>query len=427
MSLTILKGTIVSAPALGQLDITEGGYLAAEDGRVLGVYPVLPEQYAAAPVEDWGDALILPAFADCHLHAPQYPMLGTGMDLQLLEWLQAYTFPTEARFADTDYARSVYRKLAAELIENGTTRVCMFSSLHTDATWVLMEELERAGVTGYVGKVNMDRNGAPGVLEETTEGSMAETLRWLEGCGDFAHIRPILTPRFTPSCTDELMAFLGRLAAERDLPVQSHLSENQSEVAWVRHLHPDCEQYWETYAKYGLWTNRTLMAHCVWSDRQERTAMRRSGITMVHCADSNQNMCSGVAPVRRALDEGIKVVLGSDIAGGDHLSMFDVTASAIRASKARHLMDHWDTPFLTVPEAWYLATSAAAALFGEPAGFAPGASLHAIVLEDGQLPQPHPLTAQERLERCVYRRQPEAVREVWSAGRRVLSRGRSRA
>ena len=129
-----------------------------------------------------------------------------------------------------DYAREIYRRLARELIENGTTRVCMFSSLHTDATLILMEELEKAGVTGYVGKVNMDRNAAPGVLEETTEESMRETLRWLEASRDFRLVKPMLTPRFTPSCTDELMAFLGRLAAERDLPVQSHLSENQAEI-----------------------------------------------------------------------------------------------------------------------------------------------------------------------------------------------------
>ena len=182
MSVTILKGNIVSAPALGKLDITENGYLVAEAGVITGVYSVLPEQYAGAPVEDFGDALILQSFADLHLHAPQYPMLGTGMDLPLLDWLNAYAFPTEARFADPDYAREVYRKLAHELIAGGTTRVCMFSSLHTDATLILMEELEKAGVTGYVGKVNMDRNAAPGVLEETTEVSMAETLRWLEAC-----------------------------------------------------------------------------------------------------------------------------------------------------------------------------------------------------------------------------------------------------
>ena len=268
----------------------------------------------------------------------------------------------------------------------------------------------------------MDRNGAPGVLEETTEESMRETLRWLDACQDLRHIKPILTPRFTPSCTNELMAFLGKLAAERDLPVQSHLSENGAEMDWVRQLHPDCRQYWETYKKYGLWNDRTVMAHCVWSDERERQAMKDAGVTVVHCADSNQNLCSGVAPVRRMLDEGVKVALGSDIAGGDHLDLFDVTAAAVRASKARRMMDDWSTPFLTVAEGWYLATSAGAEFFGEQPGFAAGNSLHAIVLADDTLPQPRTLTPAERLERAVYRRQEGAVQAVWSAGRKIYAK-----
>ena len=423
MSLTILKGTIVSAPAFGRLEATESGYLVAEDGVIRGVFSALPEQYAGAPVEDCGDDLIVQSFADLHLHAPQYPMLGTGMDLPLLDWLNTYTFPLEARFADTGYAREIYRRLVAELAENGTTRVCMFSSLHTDATLILMEELEKAGIAGYVGKVNMDRNSLPGVLEETTEGSMSETLRWLETCGDFRLVKPMLTPRFTPSCSDELMAFLGKLAAERGLPVQSHLSENDREIAWVRELHPDCKQYWETYAKYGLWNDRTVMAHCVWSDERERAAMFDAGVTVVHCPDSNVNVCSGTAPVRAMLDEGLKVALGSDIAGGDHLSMFDVASAAIRASKIRAMTDPARPAFLTVAEAWYLATSAGAAFFGDVPGFAPGNPLHALILRDSDLPQPHPLTPAERLERVVYLRQKDALRAVWSAGRKVFSRG----
>lgn len=417
--ITIIKGNIVSAPAFGQLEITEHGFLVAEKGRISGVFPVLPERFSGVPVEDFGSALILQSFADLHLHAPQYPMLGTGMDLPLLDWLNTYTFPTEARFADADYARTVYRALAQELVSCGTTRVCMFSSLHTDATLILMEELERAGVTGCVGKVNMDRNGIP-TLQETTEESMRETLRWLEAAGDFPHIKPILTPRFTPSCTNELMAFLGRLSTEQKLPVQSHLSENRAEMEWVASLHPDCRQYWETYAKYGLWNDRTLMAHCVWSDARERESMRRSGVTAVHCPDSNQNLCSGVASVRQMIDEGLKVALGSDIAGGDHLCMFDVVAAAIRVSKARRILDDWNSDFLTVPQAWYLGTSAGSAWFGEAPGFVPGNPLHAMVLDDSALPAV--ATAVDRFQRCIYRRQPDAVRAVWSDGRRVFSR-----
>lgn len=420
MSLTILKGTVISAPAPGRLDVSAPGYLVAENGVITGVFPALPPACAGAPVEDFGDALILQAPADLHLHAPQYPMRGMGMDLPLLDWLSTYAFPTEARFSDPAYARQVYRRLARDLIANGTTRVCMFSSLHREATLILMEELENAGVAGYVGKVNMDRNGAPG-LQETTEESMSETLRWLDACGDFRHVRPMITPRFTPSCTDELMAFLGRLAEERDLPVQSHLSENTAEGAWVRTLHPDCARYWETYAKYGLWNRRTVMAHCVWCDQQERAAMRSAGVTAVHCPDSNQNLCSGVAPVRLLLQEGVRVALGTDIAGGDKLSMLDAAASAIRASKARRIMDNWETDFLDAAEAWYLAASAGAVFFGEKPGFAAGNSLHAIVVDDSALPRPHELTPEERLERCLYVRQENAVRAVWSAGRKVFS------
>ena len=163
------------------------------------------------------------------------------------------------------------------------------------------------------------------------------------------------------------------------------------------------------------------MAHCVWSDQREREAMREAGVTVVHCPDSNVNVCSGTAPVRAMLDEGLKVALGTDIAGGDHLSMFDAAASAIRASKVRQMTDPARPAFLTVPEGWYLATSAGAAYFGQRPGFAPGNALHALALADDQLPQPHPLTAQERLERAVYLRQPGAIRAVWSEGRKVFS------
>ena len=256
----LVKGNLVYSPRLGELvTLRHGALLLDESGAVEDVLPSAPEGIDAE-VSDWGDALIMPSFVDMHLHAPQYPMLGLGMDLPLMDWLNTYTFKTESRFSDTDYARRIYRRLARDLITGGTTRVCMFSSLHTDATIILMEELERAGVTGYVGKVNMDRNSGED-LRESTEESKRETLRWLESCASFRHVNPILTPRFTPSCTDELMAWLGRLAEQRGLYVQSHLSENEGEIALVRKLHPDCGQYWETYEKYGLWKDHTVMAH----------------------------------------------------------------------------------------------------------------------------------------------------------------------
>ena len=416
----IIKGSIISAPEFGKIEITENGYLIAEDGIIKGIYQKLPQEYAGCEVDDYGDALVMQSFADMHLHAPQYPMLGIGMDLPLLEWLHTYTFPTESCFRDNEFARKVYHRLARELAAKGTTRVCMFSSIHREATLILMEELENAGIIGYVGKVNMDRNGGNN-YQETTEESISETVKWLEAC-NFEHIKPMITPRFTPSCTNELMQELGRIAKEKNLPIQSHLSENTGELRLVKELHPDCEQYWETYQKYGLWNERTLMAHCVWSDERERGAMRDAGVWAVHCASSNENLVSGYAPVRVLLKEGVNVVLGSDIAGGDHLSMFKNITAAIRASKARRIMDNWGTEFLSVPEAFYLGTSAAAPFFGEKPGFAPGNSLHAIVVEDETLPMVRPLSVRERFERCVYRREHGAMLAVYSEGKKIFSK-----
>ena len=413
---TILHGNLIHAPSFGTLETIPNGYLVLEDGIVQGIYPTLPEQYAACPVTDYGGGLIMPSFADLHLHAPQYPMLGMGMDLPLLDWLDTYTFRTEARFGDTDYARRVYRQLAEDLITSGTTRVAMFSSRHTDATLILMEELEKAGVTGYVGKVNMDRSA--GLSQEKTEESISETLRWLENC-HFDLVKPILTPRFTPSCTNELMAALGKLAAERDLPVQSHLSENAGEIALVGQLHPDCPQYWESYEKYGLWKDRTLMAHCVHSDSREQAAMAEAGVWAVHCAASNVNLCSGTAPVRELVEHGVHVALGSDIAGGDQLAMNKVIVMSIRASKIKQI--ETGAPFLTVPEAYYLGSTAGHTYFGGGAGFQSGHKLHAIVIDDSSLPEPtRELTLDERFERAIYLMDKRHIQAVYSEGvRRV--------
>ena len=411
----IIKGNIISAKEFGKLDIFEHSYLVGENEKVVGIFKELPEKYKGEKVDDFGDALVMQSFSDMHLHAPQYAMLGMGMDLPLLDWLNTYTFPTEAHFKNKRLARKIYKDLAKKLIESGTTRVAMFSSLHLDSTIVLMEELEKAGVCGYVGKVNMDRN-SPDVLCEGTAKSIRDTLKWIELSKKFKNVKPIITPRFTPSCTNKLMKRLGEIAKEYNLPIQSHLSENTGEIAWVKELHPDTDLYYESYLKYNLWNNKTLMAHCVHSNDAERKAIKDAGVYVVHCASSNENLTSGYAPIRKMLNEGIKVVLGSDIAGGDHLSMFDNVAASIRASKARDIMDNWNTPFLTPEEAFYLGTSAANSFFDEKPGFEKGNELHALVLDDAKLMSVRPLSISERFQRAMYLRQKDAIKAVYSKG-----------
>ena len=417
--LTALKGNIIEALSPDILGIHPNSYLVLEDGRIEGIYSALPEGMSEAVTTDFQDALILQSFADMHLHAPQYEITGTGMDRPLLQWLEAYAFPTEARYADPDYAREKYKVLAHDLIHNGTTRVAMFSSLHTDATLILMEELEKAGVTGYVGKVNMDRN-APPYLCETTEESEKETLRWLEGCKRFTHIRPILTPRFAPSCTEQLLAFLGKVKAEYDLPVQSHLSENLNEIALVGELFPDCPQYWEVYDKFGLFDSKTLMAHCVHSDGRERAAMRLRGVHPVHCASSNNSLMSGISPVAQMLREEQAVCLGSDVSGGTTLSMLRTMANSISASKDRGSMIQDPAQAISVEQAYYMATGAGQSFLGHGTGFSRGEMLHAVVLDDTCLPKLSNITLKERLLRAVYRLDDRHIRAVYSEGVRLF-------
>ena len=414
----LIRGNFIEARRLGELHITPRGCMALDDGRILGVYEDLPAKYAGAPCEDWGDRLILQSFCDMHLHAPQYPMLGLGMDLPLLDWLDTYAFPTETAFADADFARAVCRALAEKLVKNGTTRVSAFSSCHTDATLILMEELEKAGVSGCVGKVNMDLCGGEG-LQESTPGSKAETLRWLDACERFANVRPILTPRYTPACTRDLLAWLGALARERHLGVQSHISENLAEIAMVKRQNPDCPAYWQTYDKFGLLGEHTIMAHCVYSDADERRALRERGVLVAHCPDSNTNLCSGHAPVRDMLDEGLKVGLGSDIAGGARPSMFKVMVACLQTSKAKRIETDWQRPFLTVAEAYYLATTAGAKYFGAGNGFAVGDRLHAVVVGEEDFPPAKNLALWQRFERAIYLAEEGNIAAVYAGGRRA--------
>ncbi|MBQ3108546.1 MAG: amidohydrolase family protein [Clostridia bacterium] len=415
----ILKANILHQTEAKSFTCLPGGYLVLKDGVIECVSQELPEEYHVYAVEDHGDALLIPAFSDTHLHAPQYPATGMGMDLQLLEWLDNYTFPGESHFEDTGYAREVYAHLAKELIKKGTTRVSVFSSLHRESTLVLMEELEKAGISGFVGKVNMDRN-SPDILREGDE-AVAETRLWIEeSLARFTNIKPIITPRFIPSCTDQLMEDLGKLKKKYRLRAQSHLSENLAEIQWVKELHPDCTQYWEAYAKYGMFEDRDLMAHCVYSDERERAALKEHGVWVSHSPDSNANIVTGIAPIRKMLDEGVKVCLASDIAGGSTLSMMRITGMAIRMSKARWLQtDKQDAP-LTFPEAFYLATGAGAEFFGDKPGFVPGQKLHALLLTDASLPRhSRELTLPERLERLTYAADDSNILMRFAGGKEV--------
>jgi guanine deaminase len=411
----VLKGNIVHAPVLGELFIAENAFLVVRDGKVQEI----KTEYQGEAT-DYGNRLIIPSLCDMHVHASQYAMAGMGLDLELLPWLLAYTFPEESRYADIAYAKEVYEAFAKALLRAGTTRACVFGTIHTDTVLLLMDILERNGLTAYVGKVNMDRN-APNPLCEDTNTSLGETRRWIEeSLKRFTHVKPMITPRFIPSCTPELLKGLGELAREFGVPVQSHLSENKREVAWVKALEPDAVFYGQAYEKYGLFGDGvpTVMAHCVQSPKEERALLAKNGVLMAHCPDSNSNLASGMADVRAMLDAGVRVTLGSDLAGGCTLSVLEAAAQAIRISKLRQAAGGGRA--LTMPETFYLATSAGAAFFGDGPGFTPGSPLHALVLDDSHLLGTRDLKPVQRLERCIYLSRDVKISAVYANGNKIL-------
>lgn len=421
----LLKGNFVYAPSPDRIEAMENGFLVCDNGKSSGIFQQLPERYVGLPVKDFGDCMILPGMVDLHVHAPQYPFRGIGMDKELLDWLNAYVFPEEAKYADLAYAQKAYRNFAEDLRKSATTRAVIFGTIHPEATDLLMEQIGETGIAAMIGKVNMDRN-SPSNLCETTEKSLDDTERWICRWRDRnPRIKPIITPRFVPSCTDALLEGLGRLAEKYHLPVQSHLSENRSEVAWVKELCPETSCYGEAYSRFGLFGGErpTIMAHGVHCLENEKELMRKNGVFLAHCPDSNMNLSSGIAPVKKMIQMGIPAGLGSDVAGGTQLSILRQAAQAIQVSKLRWAVQDPEDPPLTVSEAFYLATKGGGSFFGKVGSFEPGFDLDAVVLDDTRLGEQRKFSLEERLERLLYLSEDNDIQAKFAAGNELWNRG----
>ena len=413
-----LKGDICWSGSPGAIKTAENSFLLCIGGKSGGVFREIPQQYAMLPIRDHSGKLIIPGLTDLHTHASQFAFRALGMDLQLLEWLNAITFPEESKYSDLGYARDAYRRFAEEMKKGPNTRLCVFATIHVHATLLLMDILEESGLVSFVGKVNMDRN-CPDDLRE--DNSAEATKEWLEtflkrkGEGRYKNTAPILTPRFIPSCSDKLMRSLAEIQKETHLPVQSHLSENLNEVEWVSKLCPQSKNYAGAYSDFGLLggTVPTIMTHCVWSDESEIDLLAEKGVYIAHCPQSNANLSSGIAPVRRFLERGISVGLGSDLAGGAHGSIFRAMTDAIQFSKLRCALLS-EGKALTLEEAFYLGTAGGGSFFaksgqkdfGASGSFEPGWDFDALVIDDNiadkPLRTPGYSKLRDRLERVIY-------------------------
>lgn len=419
-----LKGTICFSTDQNHLSLYENSYVICERGRCAGVFPEIPGRFSGIPVRDTGNSLIIPGLVDLHLHAPQYAFRGMHMDLELLDWLNTVTFPEEARYQDPSYAKKAYSIFAEDMRKSATTRASVFGTLHRESTELLMDLMEHTGLITYIGKVNMDRNSPDELREKDAGTSFEDTVQWLRDiAGKYKNTKPILTPRFIPSCTDELMKLLADIQRTYCLPVQSHLSENQGEIAWVKELCPDSAFYGDAYDHFGLFggeTCPTIMAHCVYSSNEEIALLHKRGVFVAHCPQSNTNLSSGIAPVRKYLDKGLHMGLGTDIAGGHSLSMLRAVADAIQVSKLRwRLVDESLKP-LSLEEAFYLATMGGGAFWGKTGSFLEDYEFDAVILSDEQIPCPHSLTPLERLERLIYLGDDRCVTGKYVSGNKIF-------
>lgn len=423
MTSFIIKGDICYAADKNTVVTRPDSYLICEGGLSAGIFDAIPARYAHLPVHDCSGMLVMPGMVDLHTHAPQYAYRGLGMDMELLDWLNAYAFPEESKYSDLGYAEKAYDIFAGAMKNSATTRAVIFGTLHREATELLMDKLEGTGIVSYVGKVNMDRN-SPDSLIESTEESCRETERFiLETRGRYKNTSPIITPRFIPSCTDELMRSLGRISEKYGAPVQSHLSENTGEIEWVRELCPDAENYGAAYDSFGLFGNhrKTVMAHCVWSDEREIALMEKNGVFIAHCPASNMNVASGIAPVRKYLDRGLHIGLGSDVAGGQSESIFTAMVEAMQVSRLYWRLVDQDAKPLSAAEAFYMATKGGGEFFGKVGSFEEGYELDAIVIDDSLLPHPQPLGLRERLERAIYLSgDVKALRAKYCRGAKII-------
>jgi len=376
----------------------------------------------------------MPGFVDTHIHAPQFSFVGLGQGLPLLDWLNTYTFPFEAKFKNLDMAHLVYPKAVQRLLRNGTTTVSWFATIHLESSLFLAETAAKLGQRAFVGKVNMDVN-CPSFYREDSERSSKDTeefvSRVLTQHSNNGLVKPIITPRFAPTCTSSLMHSLGALAAKHSLPIQSHVSENESEIAWVKELFPSAASYTDVYAQHGLLTSRTLLAHGVHLTDQEARQMAAAGAGISHCPLSNVNLCSGFMPLRHLLSLGVKVGLGTDVCGGYAPSMLHAMRDAITCSTVISIQDkaksngHSPKP-LSFGEAFHLATLAGAELLGienQVGNFLAGKEFDAIRIDPNVVGGPFDLygyeSKKELIEKFVFLGDDRNVAEVFIQGKSI--------
>ena len=414
----IIHADIVYSEDREHLAVHPDSYIAVEKGRVKGIWPVLPEEYENVPLTDYGDGVLIPAFSDLHVHAPQYLNRGLEMDLLLEDWLNKCTFPMEAKFADTEFAKLVYDAFIDDMIANGTMHACVYGTIHSEATSYLLERMDGKGMKGFVGKVNMDCCGLADLREDTAK-SISETETFLERYSGNKNTKPILTPRFAPSCTGELITGLGRLGKKYSVGMQTHLVESLWEAEQARLLFPECSCDTEIYEKAGLMDNGPVIGgHFIFPSEDDIRIMQKYDCYAVQCPDATISVIAGIMQTGALLDRGLKIGLGSDISAGHHIGVYTQAARSVQLSKLKQFYEPEGNRKIAFPEALWMATKQSGPLFGGTGTLEPGSVFDALVI-GGLSDAAVKLSPEQIVERFCYIGTKENIKARYLDGREI--------
>lgn len=308
-----------------------------------------------------------PGFIDTHIHASQYPNAGIFGKTTLLDWLNTYTFPMESSLSSLPKAKTVYTRCIERTLSHGTTTASYYATISVPSTNLLADLCLSYGQRAFIGRCCMDTLSPDFYRDVSPASALADTRATISHIASIdptnALITPIITPRFAPSCSSELMHGLGALQKETNLPVQTHISENKNEVALVKSLFPGFESYTDVYDKHSLLGPKTILAHGVHLSEDEVDLIKKRESKISHCPASNSAITSGTAQVRWLLNKGVEVGLGTDMSGGYSPSILEAVRQASLVS--RHVaMGGDDAAKLSIEEVLYLGTRGGAKVVG---------------------------------------------------------------
>ncbi|OKL64482.1 hypothetical protein UA08_00878 [Talaromyces atroroseus] len=397
---TAFYGTFIHSKSSQEIEIISNGLLlVSASGTIVSLDKDVEEENISKILASHGNSALsvkkfkkgefcIPGFIDTHNHAPQWTQRGTGRGLLILRWLNEVTFPHESKFEDPKYAEEVYAKLVDGFLKQGVTTASYYGSLHLEATKILARICVEKGQRALVGKCNMERNAPDYYRDKSNIESLEETedlIRYIKTELDPQGllVQPILTPRFAICCDGELLEGLGQIAKRQpNLMIQTHFDEAMQEVEATMQLFPEFNNEADLYEHYGLFNDRSVLAHCIYPNEYEIGRMKACNVGVSHCPVSNTTGGEwGAAPIRRYLDLGIKVGLGTDSGGGFSSSILEAMRQAIITSNARQRMTDGKDKELTRDEIFYLATLGGArvcCLDHKIGSFAPGKEFDAL-------------------------------------------------